>query len=211
MTKAALIAGLCLLAFAWFGPVGRLSAHSFAAHMSLHMLVVAIAAPLVAIGIGPRVVRWRWAQPVLAAPLLASLADFLVIWAWHAPALHLAARTNGWVFMLEQGSFLGVGLLVWVSALASEPGSERLTAFKGALSLLFTSMHMTLLGAIIGLATRPIYAHGHGHLPYGLSPLNDQQLGGVIMLAVGGAVYLAGGIALMGRVLRRSEAGGRAA
>ena len=73
--------------------------------------------------------------------------------------------------------------------------------------LLFTSMHMTLLGALLALAPRPIYPdHHHPGGWLDLTPLSDQQLGGTVMLAVGGIVYLAGALTLMARVLRRETA-----
>lgn len=80
-------------------------------------------------------------------------------------------------------------------------------ALGGAMALFFTSMHMTLLGSLLGLSPRPLYAGHHGGDGWlGLSPLADQQVGGVIMLAIGGVVYLVGGLMLMARVLRRSPA-----
>jgi len=103
---------------------------------------------------------------------------------------------------VEQASFALVSLLVWLVALASTSETRRSAALAGAMALFFTSMHMTLLGALIGLAPRPIYG---GHLHHGgmLPELADQQLGGVIMLAIGGVIYLAGGLVLMARVLQR--------
>jgi putative membrane protein len=66
--------------------------------------------------------------------------------------------------------------------------------------LLLTSMHMTLLGALLALSPRPLYPHLHGAA--GLTPLADQQLGGAIMLLVGGVSYLLGGLALTVGLLR---------
>jgi putative membrane protein len=64
---------------------------------------------------------------------------------------------------------------------------------------------MTLLGALIGLATRPIYpGHHHGHGWLGLGAIDDQHVGGVVMLAIGGVVYLGGGLFLASRALRRA-------
>jgi putative membrane protein len=65
----------------------------------------------------------------------------------------------------------------------------------------FTSMHMTLLGALFALAKRPLFVHA-AEAP-AISALDDQQLGGVIMLLVGGASYLAGGLWLTAAILRR--------
>jgi putative membrane protein len=63
-------------------------------------------------------------------------------------------------------------------------------------------MHMTLLGALLALAPRPLYAHGAEY--HGLTALEDQHLGGAIMLLVGGVSYIAGGLALTVRLLRNS-------
>ena len=61
-------------------------------------------------------------------------------------------------------------------------------------------MHMTLLGALLALTPRPLYAHAGGSR--GLTPLEDQHLGGAIMLLVGGLSYLAGGLWLTAGLLR---------
>jgi putative membrane protein len=67
--------------------------------------------------------------------------------------------------------------------------------------LLMTSMHMTLLGALLALSPRPLYPHlsGIGNL----TPLADQHLGGAIMLLVGGLSYLTGGMWLGAAILRK--------
>lgn len=97
---------------------------------------------------------------------------------------------------LEQASFLGAGVLVWLSSLRNRG--------PGIVALLLTSMHMTLLGALLALTPRPLYAH------HGTAALADQHLGGAIMLLIGGASYLAGGLWLTMRLLQgRGIAGGR--
>jgi putative membrane protein len=166
--------------------------------MWLHMLVVGVAVPLLAAWLAPRLA----VTSALALPIVVSLLDFVVVWGWHAPALHHASRSLPWALALEQLSFFGISLLVWLVALA---GTDRgNAALGGAMALFFTSMHMTLLGALLALAPRPLYEGHHGGSGWlELSPLADQQVGGVIMLAIGGVVYLVGGLTLMGRVLRR--------
>jgi putative membrane protein len=241
------IAGLAVLLFAWAGPLPHLVPQSFAAHMGLHMLVVGVAVPLIAAALAPRLAI----TSALALPIIVSLLDFVVVWGWHAPALHHASRSEPLVLVAEQLSFFAISLLVWLVALAGQ-GAERLpsplrggvggrpmiadepppsfpplkgeggagaawlgaqaayrgnAALGGAMALFFTSMHMTLLGALLGLSPRPLYEDHHGGEGWlGLSPLADQQLGGVVMLAIGGVVYLAGGLILMARVLRRAPA-----
>lgn len=195
--------GLLLLLAAWGGPLPRLVPQSFAAHMTLHMSVVGIAIPVLAAGLAPRVADHPWLRSQVALPIAVSVLDLVVVWGWHIPALHHASRTSGWVLAVEQGIFALAALLVWVSALAAPSGRRQGAALAGALTLFFTSMHMTLLGALIGLAPRPIYpGHAH-HAPLGLTELAEQQLGGVIMLGIGGIIYLAGGLVLVGRALRR--------
>lgn len=195
------IVGLAVLAFAWLGPLPHLVAQSFAAHMWLHMLVVGVAVPLIAAALAPRLAI----TSALALPVIVSLLDFIVVWGWHAPALHHASRSEPLVLVAEQASFFAVSLLVWLVALGGRDRGNA--ALGGAMALFFTSMHMTLLGALLGLSPRPLYAGHHGGEGWlGLSPLADQQMGGVVMLAIGGVVYLCGGLVLMARVLRRAPA-----
>ena len=78
-------------------------------------------------------------------------------------------------------------------------------AAAGVVALLLTSMHMTLLGALLALSPRPLYAHA-GHGP---SALDEQHLGGAIMLGVGGVSYLAGGLWLSVRLLHLRGPAGR--
>lgn len=195
------IVGVAVLLFAWAGPLPRLVAQSFAAHMWLHMLVVGVAVPLIAAAMAPLLA----VTSALALPIVVSLLDFVVVWGWHAPSLHHASRTEPLVLVAEQASFFVVSLLVWLVALAGRDRGNA--ALGGAMALFFTSMHMTLLGALLSLSPRPLYGGHHGGNGWlGLAPLVDQQLGGVVMLAVGGVVYLFGGLVLMARVLRRAPA-----
>lgn len=184
--------GVVLLAALWLGPLPALAHGAFTAHMVLHVGVVALAAPLIALGLAggthDPVGRWPAAFPALAI----SALELLVVWGWHAPALHRAARGHAPVMALEQASFLAVGLLLWLSVLGGGPELRRERRGAGVLALLLTSMHMTFLGALLVLAQRPLY-----HLDGSTSDaLRDQQIGGTVMLVVGGAVYLFGGLAL---------------
>jgi putative membrane protein len=196
MRKLALISGIVALALAWSGLSARV-APGFTAHMIMHMLVVAVAAPLIALGItGTRLDPSSHAH-FLFAPLPASLWELVAVWGWHAPALHLFARSSAAGLVLEQASFLAAGLILWLACVGAR------NAAAGVFGLLFTSMHMTLLGALLALAPRPLYEHAHHSL--GITALEDQNLGGVVMLGVGGAVYLVGGLVLMARLLRGEE------
>lgn len=172
---AVLLLGLYVLPLdAWVGP--------FPAHMLRHMALVAVVPPLLVAGL-----------PRLPAPpmLLAVLIEFAAIWGWHAPALHEAAYFSPPIFALEQASFLAAGLITWASALrAPEP-------LAGAGGMLLTSMHMTLLGALLILSPTALYAYcGPG----------QQQIGGMLMLGIGTPAYLLAGLWLTARALSPDEA-----
>ncbi len=171
-----------LLAFAGLGMSG---------HMAAHMGAVAVAAPMIAATLS------RPARTGAGAPLGWAMAEFVVVWGWHAPALRSVADMHVAVALLEQAMFLGLGVALWRSALAQPEA--------GAAALLLTSMHMTLLGALIGLADRPLYAMMAMHPAPGLDALADQQLGGVVMLLVGGVSYCLGGLWLLGTILRHPK------
>lgn len=217
-----LACGLALLAVVWIGPLPEWSRHSFAAHMAMHMSVVAVAAPLLAAGVaGGRLdpVRWLAAgvlpgkgrspallvPAVLLSPVVASVIEFVVVWAWHAPALHHAARHSTELLVVEQGSFLAVGLLVWLAAFGGSAAQRHVRAATGIAGLLLTSMHMTLLGVLLALAARPLYPHGAA-VGFGLTALQDQHLGGVLMLSFGGVAYMAGALVLLFGLLRERHA-----
>lgn len=208
MRRTCQILGPLALAVLWLGPLPEMTRHSFAAHMALHMGVVAVAAPLIAVGFagGPLDPVRRRPKWFPAIPL--SIVELVVVWAWHAPALHHAARNVPGGFVAEQLSFFTAGLLVWFASLSGPRAAPSERAGAGIAALLLTSMHMTLLGALLALTPRALYshaAHNHGE-SNALTSLDDQHLGGAIMLVVGGISYLAGGLALTTRLVRQRSA-----
>jgi putative membrane protein len=195
-----LACGLLTLAAVWLGPLPELAQRSFAAHMTMHMAVVAVAAPLIAAGMaGGRFDPVR-RVPALFAPIPASLVELVVVWLWHAPRLHHAARHEPLIRALEQATFLASGLLLWLSVFGGDAETRAVRRGSGVIALLLTSMHMTLLGALLALPPRPLYAHGADIA----ASLDDQHWGGAIMLTVGGIVYLLGGLWLAATLLRGS-------
>jgi putative membrane protein len=201
MTGTALIlGGITVLALAWGGPLPGLVPESFAAHMTLHMLVVAVGAPLLAIGLATRYGRGRLADLSPAVPAVLTVLDLVIVWGWHTPALHDMTRGMPAVLAIEQASFALVTLLLWFTAFTGP-------ALVGALALFFTAMHMTLLGALLGLGGRSLYGTPEtGLLALCLTPVEDQHVGGAVMLGVGGVVYLVAGLWLVSRLLARPVA-----
>lgn len=180
MTGAGLLLALASAALALLGL-------GMTGHMAAHMLAVCVAAPAVALGL-PR-------AAVPGGPFAMMVLELATVWGWHLPALRDAADMSVALTLMEQACFLLVGIALWRASLA-DPA-------RGVAALLLTSMHMTLLGALIALASRPLYAGMAMHTPPNLDALTDQQLGGTVMLALGGASYLAGGLWLMAGLLRR--------
>jgi putative membrane protein len=182
-------------------PTGWLAAAQagMVGHMAGHMIAVAVTAPLVAWGLVGTRFDLSQHYPTIVTPLAMSLVELVMVWGWHLPALRMLADTQPLAMVVEQASFLLAGWLLWAAVLGAGP--NRRAAGVGA--LLLTSMHMTLLGALIGLAPRPLYpamAHHGQH-----DALADQQLGGVVMLMVGAASYFLGGLALLATLLKQPE------
>ena len=232
MSRAALLSGIGLLAVIWAGPLLDAWRSSFAAHMLAHMGVVALAAPLIAVGLSsgtpllrPRFARppapprregeassdeRRWKERVVdastllpALPLIASLLELVVVWAWHAPALRTLAENSTVAAVIEQASFLAAGLFLWLACIGAGASGSMRQNMAGAFGLLLTSIHMTLLGALLALSPRPLYGlNTVTCFGLKLDPQQDQVLGGVIMLSIGAAVYLAGGVLLFRRAIR---------
>lgn len=185
---ALLTAGCASLAVAASGAVAPFSIGPFTLHMIVHVTIMVIAAPLLTFALaGSRFdPTRRW--PALAAPIAAMLAELFVVWGWHLPLLHHAASESATVLAAERLSFLVVGVMLWLSVLGGRPAERQARLGTGVIALLLTSMHMTLLGALITLAPRALY-----HQPTTAASLMDQQVAGLVMLA-GALGYLVGGL-----------------
>ncbi len=201
MKRTARILGSILLAVLGAALLGGFGGGSFGLHMIVHMGIIAVVAPLLAYGVRDT----RFDLPAGAArisPMLASLVELVIVWFWHFPAFRKIADASLAVSLLEQASFLVAGVILWHACF--RPGDGRLA---GTIGLLFTSMHMTLLGVLLALAPRPLYRMGDvtcfGIL---LPAAADQQIGGVVMLMVGALAYLLGGIVLLAGLLREDGA-----
>ncbi|MBB6180585.1 cytochrome c oxidase assembly protein [Pseudorhizobium flavum] len=210
MRRASLATGLLLLAVAWIIVLPFGGRESFTIHMIVHMSVVAGAAPLLAVGLSgfrhDLTVRWPWFTPVIA-----SLVELVAVWGWHLPAARVMAEASWIVTALEQATFLAAGLLLWLSCLGGAQEGREARQLAGTFGLLFTSMHMTLLGALLSLSPRPLYGiENVTCFGVTLGAAVDQQAGGVVMLLVGAVVYLLGGVLLLSSALGpREHSGGR--
>src|SRR4051794_1639481 len=203
---ACFAAGWAALLAALLPPLRQAGQGLFTAHMLEHELLMVAAAPLLVLGrpIGPflwalppaarrRLGRAVQARPVaaawraLTAPLVATVLHFAALWAWHLPLLFEAALDHPGLHRLQHISFLGSALVFWWAMLERRPRVPG-PAFG---HLFVTSIHASLLGALFLFAPRPWYPRQVlGAAAWGLSPLEDQQLGGLLMWLVACSVYV---------------------
>lgn len=185
---------LCLaigvLALLFLSPLCALTAALFSARAVHHVLLGGLAAPLLVMAFGLAAAR----RPLLS-PGGAVALGIVAMWVWHVPAVYAAGISSGPLYWLMQASLLGSGVLLWQAVLSqhTRPGAALL-------ALLATVVQMGMLGALLTFATRPLYAaHALTTAPFGLSPLEDQQLSGLILWVPAALPY---GIAALLIVLR---------
>lgn len=217
-------AGFAVLVLALVSPLHRLGEVLFSAHMVQHEVLMTLAAPLLVMS--RPVVPFLWAVPMgvrrvvggaatrswfagvwrlLSLPSIATALHGVAIWAWHAPPLYNATLTSEWVHAAQHASFLGTALLFWWSLIH---GSRRRDGYGLAVILVFfTAVHTTILGALLTLSDTPWYSSYTPYLTslWNLSPLEDQQLGGLIMWIPATVAYLVAALALFLGWIRESE------
>jgi putative membrane protein len=205
LKRRALMLGCVVLAAGWGVAAGD---YGMTGHMTAHMAAVAIAAPLIAFGIAGTQIDPATRWPRVVTPLPMSLVELVVVWGWHLPVARAFASESVVGLVLEQAIFLGAGLLLWGSCLGAIDAGSAARRASGVMALLLTTMHMTLLGALITLAPRTLFGTtGFTCLGVTLTPMVDQQIGGVVMLLVGAGTYLLGGLALLSRLLWSAHPG----
>ena len=204
-------AGWAILAVALLSPVDALGGALFSMHMVQHELLMVAAAPLLVLArpleawtwaLAPRWRRilgdlfharaWQRFWHVATDPLGAWLIHAVALWAWHVPVFFEAALVHEGVHALQHASFFLGALLFWWSVLA-----QPVRSGAGLASVFTTMLHTGGLGALLTFAPTPWYAHYAQTLAYGLTPLDDQQLGGLIMWVPGGLAYLVAGLAIV--------------
>lgn len=177
---AAFAAASGLFVLLFVSPFCSLTSALFAARAAHHVLLVAAAAPLLAWSVPELKRLYRW--PIVVWTALHAI----VLWAWHVPQLYSAALASDAVYWLMQASLFGTAFQFWTSIRhASMPAAVA--------ALLATMVQMGLLGALITFAPVPLYTpHLLTTAAWGLSPLGDQQLAGLIMWVPAAAFYLGG-------------------
>jgi putative membrane protein len=202
--------GWLTLAGSLISPLHWLGEHLFTFHMIEHEIIMAISAPLLVLAnpVGPllwslpRSIRkragramqpnavricWKWLSMGSHATVLHGIA----IWTWHAPALFDAAVTSLALHRLQHLSFFLSAMLFWWSVF------RRSEAGEAAWHVFITMLHTSVLGALMALAPRVLYGvQTAASASWGLTPIEDQQLAGIIMWVPAGTIYAGAALAL---------------
>lgn len=211
-------AGWLSLAGALVTPLHWLGERLFTAHMVEHEILMAVAAPLLVLARPGGVLLWAFPSNArhaiarvsrggavgavwlgLTRPMTATLLHGVAIWAWHVPLFFDAAVTDIAVHRLQHLSFFVIGLLFWWAML------RRSDPAVAAGDLFITMIHTGILGALMTFAPRVLYQVQTAQAGlWGLTPLEDQQLAGLVMWIPAGTVYAGAAIAFLGRWVSRS-------
>lgn len=209
-------AGWLTLAGSLVSPLHEAGERSFTLHMIEHELLMLVAALLLVAarpgpvllwslpralrrGVGAVAVLPAWSR--LTGPVTATALQGLAIWIWHMPGqFDLALREEGW-HIVQHLSFVASALLFWWAML------HRSTEALAAICLFVTSMIGGALGALMALSASPWYSAyaAMGLTPEGLTPVEDQQLAGLIMWIPGGLFHLVAALVFLARWLRQKE------
>jgi len=217
-------AGWFALFVALLSPLHPWGSVLFSAHMTQHEILMLVAAPLLVLG-RPMIAflkalprgwvqqlvgwistpwwhkTWRFVTKALVAWLIHAVA----LWLWHVPALFQATMKSEFVHALQHISFLGSALLFWWAVI---DGRQKGMGYGVAVLFMFTTaLHSGLLGALLTFANSVWYpAYAQTTASWGLTPLEDQRLGGLIMWMPAGLVYIVAGLALFAGWMREAEA-----
>ena len=212
-------AGLGALVIALVSPLASLDQELFWAHMSQHVLLLAVVPPLILLGrpwstmsrVLPTGLRRTTARVVVRrlrmSPPIALVLFCGVLVAWHIPALYNATLASSAVHVLEHALFLATGLLFWSQLIDSPPFRSALDAPRRALYGAIGMAVGSAVGLVLAVASTPLYA-AYGDLPSrpgGISALADQHLAAGIMWVPGSIPFAAAFIVFVYRWLEEES------
>ena len=216
---------LVALGLALLSPLDALSGSLASAHMVQHLLLLLVAAPLLALSapssailrgspLALRRASGRWRRRLrlthgnlgaLRHPAAVWLLSVGVIWFWHAAAPYDATLDNQLLHVLEHGSFLVTAVLFW-QVVVGVRGAAWVSGGLGVLLVFAMAMQSVFLSVLLTFARTPWYSgYAATTAPWGLDPLTDQRLAGVIMWIPAGVIYLVVALALLVTWIRATE------
>jgi putative membrane protein len=219
----AFAAGWSSLFLALVSPLHRLGDVLFSAHMLQHEIMLLISAPLIAAAhpsvtllyamprnsrqpVGVWITRIENISPysIIFSPLGAFILHAAALWLWHIPYLYQAGIEFDFIHALQHLSFFLSGALFWSALFGA--GRSTMTYGAGVLYVFGTAAHCSALGALLTFSSviwYPIYSDRTGL--WHLTPLQDQQIGGLLMWVPSGVVFILIGIWLFARWLTASD------
>ena len=219
----AFFGGWIALVIALVSPLDALGSILFSAHMAQHEVLIIIAAPLLVLGRPLAAMLWAmppsWRIPIantfqwkpIAAiwrfftmPLIAVIVHGIALWVWHLPSLYEATLRSESIHALQHTSFIVTAALFWWALIHGRYG--RLGYGAAVFYVFVTSMHSGALGALLTISQNlwyPIY--NSRTAAWGLDPIEDQQLAGLIMWVPAGIIFLILGVALFVAWLAEAE------
>jgi putative membrane protein len=220
---ASFYVGWLTLALALVSPIHELGEQLFSAHMLQHEILILLSAPLISAAHPGATMLWAFAPrhranlggwvhtverstPIvfLTRPLTAWLLEAFALWIWHIPALYQATLTSEWIHAAQHLSFFLTAVIFW-SALYGI-GRSAMSYGAATFYVFGTAAHCSALGALLTFSTVLWYpAYIQTTQVWGLTPLQDQQLGGVIMWVPSAIVFIVVGLALFAKWLRESD------
>ena len=171
----------------------------FSLHMVQHLLLMMVVPPLVLLGIAGThplpADRFRRARRIwtgLTRPWVALVLFNAVMLLWHLPALYDTTLTTEPIHVIEHLSFLGVGIIFWWPIIdpVRGPHTKLVSPLEKIAVLVVSGIPPTVLGLIFALSPVAFYDY-YVHAPrlWGVTPVADQQYGGVVMLGLGNIIY----------------------
>jgi putative membrane protein len=224
---ACFAAGWFTVVLALLSPLDWLSDFLFSAHMTQHELLMLVAAPLWVAGrpLVPALwllsgrqrvaLRDRWVGSsvarvcaALTSPFTALLVHAVCVWIWHLPSWFGAALASEPVHGLQHLMFFGSAALFWWALVHGRYG--RIGYGVSVLFVFATALHTSILGALFSLAQHLWYPEQSLHAEqFGLQPLSDQELAGLIMWIPSGFILTALALGLfaawLGELERRAR------
>lgn len=191
-------ASLAVILLALNGPIHHLSdEYLFSAHMVQHLMLTLLVPPLLLGGLTGWMVEYVIGPPparavahFLTRPLIAFGVGNAVLALWHFPGPYGAAMVNHDVHIAMHLSMMVTAGMLWWPVLSPTPALPRLPRGGQLLYLFALGLPMSVIGAFITLADHPLYAF-YVSVPrlWGLTPLDDQRIGGLIMWVPGMLVF----------------------
>ena len=191
-------ASLVVLGVALNGPLHNLSdGYLFSAHMVQHLALTLVFPPLLLYGTPAWVVRpllgpaWVLRSARRATRPLAAGALFSApITLWHVPQFYESALEHHPLHIVQHLVFIATAVIMWWPILSPVPELPRANYPTQLMYLFALGLPMALAGALITLSERVLYPfYAAAPRVWGLTPLADQQLGGLLMWVVG-TIYL---------------------